>query len=130
QRDESFGALRIERRHLEDVRAADEGLVPGAGEDDRAQIVACGQRLELADQGDHQMAAERVELGGVLDRHARYRAELALFHEDADGACGHRFARFAGGTPRGLSRLTPRFTVTITPARGSSARLVERLQFA
>ena len=35
--------LGIEARHLEDVGAADEGFVPGAGQHHGAQIVAAGQ---------------------------------------------------------------------------------------
>ena len=79
QRDEAFRLLGIERRHLEDVGAADEGLVPGSGEDDGAQILAFCERLELGDERQHQMAVQRVELGGVLQNNARHGAELSLF---------------------------------------------------
>jgi hypothetical protein len=56
QRDEGFGVLRIERRHLEDVRATDEGLRSRAGQHDGAQVIAFCQRFDLADESDHQMA--------------------------------------------------------------------------
>ena len=81
--------LGVEARHLEDVRAADEGLLARTGQHHRTQVVALRQRRELAHKRDHQMAVERVELGGVLDRHARDDAGLALVHEHFDGGCGH-----------------------------------------
>src|SRR6185503_6524192 len=105
----------------EDIGAADEGLAPGAGEHDGAQVLAPGERFELADEGDHQMAVERVELCGVLDGHARNCAELALFHEDFDGGLVGHLLRFLAGTAGNPRRLTLRRAVTITPPCGRSA---------
>jgi hypothetical protein len=49
-------------------------------------------RPELFDrfhERDHQMAAQCIELGAVLDRHAGDGAEFALFDEHLDGRVGH-----------------------------------------
>ena len=60
QRDETFRPRAIERRHLENVGAADEGLLARAGEHHGAQILARRQRLDRPDELDSTGVVGRV----------------------------------------------------------------------
>ena len=60
QRDKVLGAAAIERGHFRNTGAADERLVAGAGEYQRAQLLARGERVDRGDEFGHQRAVERA----------------------------------------------------------------------
>jgi hypothetical protein len=68
QREVAFGADAIERRHLVDIGAANEGRLTGAGEHQCAQVVAPGQRPDFSDEIGHQGAIEGVKRFAVVER--------------------------------------------------------------
>ena len=100
-RDEGARRLLGQRGHLVDIGAADEGARARAREDDGAQAIEPGERLDLRDEARHQGRAQRVELALIGDRHPSDDTALALLEVDLDltGRARHRGLRAqASGT--------------------------------
>jgi hypothetical protein len=67
--DEPPSGRGVDRRHLVDVGAADEGPIAGAGQHHAAQCLVARELLERRHEVRHQRTVERVELAGIVDRH-------------------------------------------------------------
>jgi len=87
--DEAPGGRGVERRHLVDVGAADEGPVAGAGQHHAAQRLVAGEIVERRDEVRHQRTVQRVELPDIVDRHMGDAGTArALVDADDDASLG------------------------------------------
>src|SRR5207302_8402729 len=76
QREKAAGRLVIERRDLNDIGTPDKGPLAGTAQNGEPQLRVVIERRDGADDLDHQLPVETVQLADVVDRDVR---EVAAF---------------------------------------------------